>query len=277
MSKYADLHIHTSYSDSSLSPEEVVEQASRNGLSCISITDHDTIEGVEPALKRAEGLDLEIIPGIELSSEINGRDIHILGYFLRNPGHDFMEKLVSIQDSRIARMKEMIEKLNQVFGIDNITLDEVCDLARSNSVGRPHLALTLKKKGWITTTAKAFSKYIGEGDPAYVAKYKQTPAEAIKLIHDAGGASVFAHPMVTGADEIIPGLVKAGLDGIEVYYCGASKNIIKFYEKIAEKHNLILTGGSDAHGASKTFEQIGMIKMPYDLVEMLKQKINDKA
>ena len=268
--RFADLHIHTHYSDGSLSCAEVIQGAVQAGLSCISITDHDTIEGVGPAKREAQPFPLEVVPGIELSSEWEGKDIHILGYFL-NCESDFLKsELEKIQHARIRRIQEMIQKLKS-HGIDNISLEEVCALSQSKSVGRPHLASVLHKKGWVSSLRAAFDKYLGEDCPVYVPKYKQSPYQAIDLIRRSGGVAVLAPPVLTNKDELIAGFVDAGLKGLEVYYPNVSATTISYYENIARKYNLIMTGGSDAHGAVKDNTFIGKVKVSYEVVEQLRQ------
>lgn len=269
--RLADLHIHTSYSDSTLTPQEVVEEANACGLSCIAITDHDTIQGLQPTIAAAQKYGLEVLPGVELSAEINGREVHILGYLFNPNDQAFVNQLQHMQNFRIERMQTMLDKLKE-FGINNIRLEEVCALADSNSVGRPHLAAVLKEKGWVANLKEAFNKYLAEGAPAYVPKYEQTPQEAIHLIRRAGGVAVLAHPMLTQIDELIPRLVKEGLGGLEVYYPNASETAVRFYEGLARKHHLVMTGGSDAHGTAKSYTFIGKLKIPYKLVEELKAR-----
>jgi hypothetical protein len=159
------------------------------------------------------------------------------------------------------------------LGIDNISLQEVCDLAQSKSVGRPHLATILKEKGWVTHTKEAFNKYIAEGAPAYVPKFKQTPQQAIALIEEFGGVSVLAHPMITQVDELIPRLVDAGLRGLEAIYPDTSESVRNHYKGIAAKHDLLITGGSDSHGQVRGHASIGSIKLPYQYVEQLKSAV----
>lgn len=269
MTRLADLHIHTHFSDSTSSPQEVVEQAHENGLSCISITDHDTIDGISPTRDEAKKYDMEVISGVELSSEINGKDVHMLGYLFDDQNKEFVDRLKYMQGVRIERMREMIDKI-KVLGIDNITLKEVCDLAESDSVGRPHLAAKLVEKGWVNNIKMAFNKYLADDAPAFVPKFKQTPQEAIEMIRKAGGISVIAHPMLTKIDELIPGLVRAGLGGIEVYYPNTTDTVMNFYEGLAKKHGIVSTGGSDAHGDAKKYTYIGKKTIPYELVEKLK-------
>mgnify|MGYP001590940594 CR=1 FL=1 len=269
MTKFADLHIHTHYSDSTLSAGEVVEASIRNGLSCIAIADHDTVEGIGFVKEAALGKGLEVIAGIELSSEYSNQEIHILGYLMDCENDFFLQKLVEMQKVRVKRIKLILDKLKKA-GINNITADEIYALSKSNSVGRPHVAAILQQKGWVTDLRQAFDKYLAEGACAYVGKYQQTPYEAIKFIREAGGVAVLAHPMVTQRDELIPSFVEAGLQGIEAYYPNCSPAVIDYYANIAKKNNLLLTGGSDAHGEGKTHTYIGKVKIPYELVEKLK-------
>lgn len=270
MIKYADLHIHTHYSDGTQSPKEVVDDAIAAGLNCIAITDHDTLEGVKPAQLAAQDTELEVISGIELSSESGNKDIHVLGYLIDPEQSVLKERITVIQQTRVERIQQMIEKLNEL-GVDNITLEEVCALTKSKSVGRPHLAAKLLEKRWVGSIREAFEKYIGEGCPAYVAKFKQSPDEAIKLIDDCGGIAVLAHPMITQQDEKIPAFVEAGLKGLEVYYPNCPPSVQEYYKGIAQKHNLLLTGGSDAHGKAKNNTWIGKARIPYELVEHLRE------
>ncbi len=269
MTLAADLHIHTAFSDSTLLPEEAVREAHAAGLSCFAITDHDTLAGVEPTRKAAQEYALEIISAVELSSEIQGKDVHVLGYFMDGNNALFKNHLKKIQDVRRERLKSMIEKFN-TLGQGHLTWDEVKAHVQGSSAGRPHLAMAMKEKGIVATVAQAFEKYIGEDSPAYVKRFNISPFEAIDLIKKAGGVSVLAHPMVTSKDELIPSFVEAGLNGIEVYYPNYSGNTIRHYEGIAKKHNLAVTGGSDAHGKAKTNTYIGKIKIPYELVVKLK-------
>lgn len=275
MLTFADLHIHTYYSDSSLSPVEVIEKAVQENISCVAITDHDTVEGVAPTQQAAINHAVEVISGIELSSELNGQDVHILGYFIDCSSKALATKLGQIQSVRKERINQMIDKLKG-YGVDNITADEVSVLTKSDSVGRPHLALILREKGWVSSLQQAFDKYLAEGACAYVKKFKQSPQEAIQLIRAAKGVAVLAHPMVTKKDEIIPGLVEAGLQGLEVYYPNCSEAVIAYYKNLAEKYRLVLTGGSDAHGDGKINTFIGKARVPYETVEQLRALADDR-
>ncbi|MBF0571294.1 MAG: PHP domain-containing protein [Candidatus Omnitrophica bacterium] len=270
MNGLADLHIHTNFSDSSLSSQEVVDQALKAGLSCISITDHDIVQGIEPAIEAAGPHAFEVVPGIELSSEYENCDIHILGYFIDYQKGPLVEKIDVFLDARMERMKRMIMNLKGV-GINNIEFEEVCALTRSRAVGRSHLAILLEQKGWVSNIKSAFEKYLGPGCPGYAPKYKQTPFEAIELIRSSGGVAVMAHPMLTQKDELIPPFVAAGLKGLEVYYPNCTSTVTKFYERIAQKNGLIATGGSDFHGKTQTYNYVGKKTVPIEVVEQLRQ------
>ncbi|MBF0387460.1 MAG: PHP domain-containing protein [Candidatus Omnitrophica bacterium] len=269
----ADLHIHTYYSDSSMSPQNVVREAKKARLACISITDHDTVDAMPEAFAEGRKLDIEIIAGVELSSEHGKKDVHVLGYGFELKKSPLALKLNEMQDARMARMKKMVARLNSL-GFPEIRFEDVASRTRSNAVGRLHLAQLLVEKKVVTSIEMAFEKYLGEGETAYFAKFKQTPAEAIRLIKSSGGAAVLAHPMLTGRDEIIPELVKAGLDGLEAYYPNCSMEVANFYVRLAAKNRLIITGGSDAHGAGKKNTYIGKGYLPYEYVAELKKRIH---
>ncbi len=267
----ADLHLHTHFSDGTLSPQEVVAEAVGCGLACISITDHDTVDGIAGARAAAGPLGLEVIAGVELSSEHQGKDIHILGYCFDPDGSPLVRQLRAMQDERLARMTRMIAKL-QALGIRDITLDDVAAMTRSDSVGRLHLAKLLVSRGHVRSIDAAFEKYLGEGAAAYFPKFKQSPFEAIQLIRDSGGVAVMAHPVITQKDELIPALAEAGLGGIEAHYPNCSMETVNGYLAAAEKYDLVVTGGSDAHGAAKSSTYIGKAYVPYVWVERLKER-----
>ncbi|MBI4309737.1 MAG: PHP domain-containing protein [Candidatus Omnitrophica bacterium] len=275
MPKIADLHMHKYYSDCTDSPEEIVADAAKAQLACIAVTDHDTIDGVGPAVRAALARGIEVVPGIELSSEIEGKDVHVLGYFIDYHKGPLVEKCGIFLDARVKRMTEMISKL-KALGINNVELEEVCALTKSRAVGRPHLAQILMEKGWVGSLKEAFEKYIGEGRPGYASKFKQTPFEAIDIIHQSGGLAVMAHPMLTQKDELISRLAKAGLDGLEVYYPNCSDTVTAFYEGLAKKHKLLPTGGSDAHGKAKPYTHVGKTSIDYALVERMKAAVAAK-
>lgn len=272
MSRVADLHIHTFYSDSTSSPQEVVLQAKESQIDCIAITDHDTIDGILPTIDCARQYDIEIISGIELSAQIQGKDVHILGYFFDINNEKLLKHIKHFQQVRLERMKEMINKL-QSFDIP-ITYEDVLEQTSAKSLGRPHLAQILVSKKVVPSLGKAFDKYLAEGAKAYVPKFQQSPHDAIDLIHQAGGLAVLAHPMITKIDQHINELAEIGLDGIEVFYPNCSTAVQSSYEKIADKYGLLKTGGSDAHGDAKKHTYIGKQTIDYVYVEHMKEAIS---
>ena len=267
--KYADLHVHTSYSDSTLSPEEVISYAKEKGLDAIAICDHDSVDGIEPCMALASKVGIEVIPGIEMSAEKVDAEVHILGYFIdRNQGW-FKEKLKEIQESRIERVYKITEKLKSF----NITIDakEVYRIAGNNaSVGRLHIAQALLNSGAAKSMKEVFEKYIGFLKPCYVPYTKFSPEEAIQIILKVGGVPVLAHPELMGNDGYIDEFVGYGLRGIEVYHTEHKPHISKRYEEIAGRLGLVMTGGSDCHGMGKGRILMGTVKVPYELVEKLK-------
>lgn len=269
--KYADLHIHTNFSDGTFTPKRVIQEASQRGLSCISITDHDTVSAIAPAKNEAERFNIEVIPGVELSAERDGYEIHILGYFIDWQAGWFQKKLEQICDVRKSRALTIIEKLKKE-GVD-LDSDELLCKTTSGSVGRLHIARMLQEKGFVYSLQEAFNKYIGEGRPCYVKKFKLTPAETIDMIDRLKGLSVLAHPHTIGNDELIGKLVQLGLRGIEVYCSERNKAAIEHYKNLAKEHRLLITGGSDCHGLGKDRVLMGEIMVPYSLVEILKKEV----
>ncbi|NTV28496.1 MAG: PHP domain-containing protein [Candidatus Omnitrophica bacterium] len=267
--RYADLHIHTCFSDGSDTPEEVVRRAAQAGLSAVGITDHDTVDGVAPAMREAASAGIEVLAGVELSSDYHGKDIHILGYLFDLNDSPLVKKLREMRQVRVDRMKKMVARLAEL-GVRGVTFEEVAGLTRSDAVGRLHLAQILVAKKAVPSLEAAFERYLGEGAAAYFPKYLQTPFEAIRLIRESGGIAVLAHPMLTQRDELIPAFVKAGLDGLEAYYPNCSMAVANFYVGLAQKHGLLVTGGSDSHGKGKTSTYIGKAFLPGVHLEKMK-------
>ena len=267
--KYADLHVHTSESDGTLTPKQLVREALSRGLSAIAIVDHDTVGGIPEAEVAAQGADLEVIAGIELTAQYEGQEIHILGYFLDLQNKALLEKLNLVQLNRIERVHKIVNNLEQQ-GV-KLNAQDVFDISGKGTVGRMHIARALVKGGWVTTTAEAFRKYIGDKSPAYVLGFSLSPVEAINLIKGAGGVAVLAHPYILHDDALITELAGYGLQGIEVYYPEHSQSMVNFYLDLARKLNLLVTGGSDFHGSVKPDIKLGTIKIPIELVEKLRQ------
>lgn len=267
--KFCDLHLHTTYSDSTHTPGELVEQASKAGIGVIAVADHDTVSGIKPVTEAAKTYDIEVIPAIELTAEYDGLEIHILGYFIEFEDEAFLRQLEVLKKRRVERIYKIAEKLKDM-GI-SIDTDDVFALSHNKgSVGRPHIARVLVKSGYCRTMGEAFEKYIGDNCPAYVCGFRFSPQEAIRLIRATAGVSVLAHPYTLHDDNLIPLLVKAGIQGLEVYYPEHSASMTERYKNLAQHYGLLITGGSDCHGDARPDVKIGSIKIPYELVETLK-------
>ncbi len=266
-----DLHTHTFFSDGRYSPEDLVAEAVRGGLRCLAVTDHDTLAALPRARRAASGR-LEIVGGVELSAQWEGRDIHILGYFVDETDRVLIERLQTFQGHRRRRLEEMTRRLRE-SGLPEVTWDEVAAEAGGSAIfGRAHLARVLVRRGLAADVAEAFRRYLAEGRPAYVAKARMEIREAVALIHRAGGVAVMAHPVVTAADACIPVLAAAGLDGLEVFYPRGGERAARYYAGLARRYGLLLTGGSDAHGGDREGSFVGRVRVPYRFVERLKTR-----
>jgi predicted metal-dependent phosphoesterase TrpH len=267
--KWIDLHIHTTASDGLLTPEEVLEIAGREGLSAVSITDHDTIEGYLAVKDKAEEVGIELIPGVELSVSYRGDDFHLLGYLIDCENPEFLKKINSFQEERRIRGEKMVEKLNEL-GID-LSIETVKNIAGNSSVGRPHLADALLKEEFVHTYEEAFARYLGYHAPAYVSKRFLTPQEGIELIHLIRGVAVLAHPGTVRSGSVIYDFLELGLDGIEAYHHKHDRQTTQQYMNLAKKLGLIYTGGSDCHGRRDKHTLIGTVKVPYRCLDMLRK------
>ncbi len=267
----ADLHIHTTSSDGLLSPEEVVKWAVYKKLSAIGITDHDTIKGIQPAIDYSTDYNLEIVPGIELSTEDDEYEIHILGYYIDFKKEWLHQKLSEIYESRYNRAIKMIEKLS-ALGIQ-ITLQQIKNIAETGTIGRPHIARAMLEMGYIDNMKDAFNKYIGNGCPAYVERYKINCQEAIDMIKNLGGVPVLAHPGLINKKVNLNKIIDMGIEGIEVYHSKHDNETIRSTYKLAMDRKLLITGGSDCHGIFVNNEPIlGNVWVDYKNVQLLKQK-----
>ena len=269
--KFADLHLHTQFSDGTFTPEELVLNAQQQGLACIALTDHDTVEGCARAGAAAAAVKMEFIPGTELTAEHEDTEVHVLGYFLDIENKVLLDRLAKFQADRQNRIHAMVAALNKL-GVP-LKAEAVFALANCKSPGRPHVARALVKEKLIGSLDEAFDRFLKKGKPAWVPKTKMSALEGIELIHQAGGLAVMAHPGLNRTDDIIPGLVEAGLDGIECFHTKHSTAMSGHYLEIADANHLLVTGGSDCHGFSKARPLIGTVKLPYDQVEKLKAKI----
>jgi predicted metal-dependent phosphoesterase TrpH len=268
--KYADLHVHTFYSDSTFSPEEVVSCAVNKALAAIAICDHDSVDGIARCTKVGAEMGIEVIPGVELTVEKEDAEIHILGYFMDYRLKWFCEKLKELQGSRVDRIHRMVALLKDQ-GV-KVDAREVLRLSGRGSVGRLHLAQAMLDCGAVSTFKEAFDKYIGYRKPCYISSVRMTPPEAIEMLLKAGGVPVLAHPDIMGRDEYIPELVGYGLRGIEAYHTDHKPSVTKHYEELAKAEGLIATGGSDCHGLGKGRILLGGVRVPYTVVERLKEE-----
>jgi len=268
----ADLHIHTTASDGLLSPQQVVKWANKKRLGAIAITDHDTISGIDEAIEESKKYPtLEVIPGIELSCEYNSTEVHILGYFIDHNSSQLKNITDELKTSRLTRGQKIVEKLNQLD--INISVQEVKEIAKEGFIGRPHIARVLISKKYVNSMEEAFDKYIGRDKPAYVNRYKLSVIDSIKIIHSAGGVAVLAHPSLIDNKDIIPGIIRSNIDGIEVIHSKHSSNDILEFYKLADKYNLIKTAGSDCHGILINSQpMLGDFSIEYKQVEKLKNK-----
>lgn len=291
-----DLHIHSTYSDGTYSPAEIVQMAEEKGLYAIALTDHDTVEGISTLYTAAINSHVKVIPGVEVSvtwPEVNidagdnGGSMHILGYFPDGitASHSAFTQLKEIQDARARRNPQIIQKL-QDCGCD-ITYEEVCDIAGGTVIGRPHIATVLCQKSYATSMDDAFNRYLKKGAAAYVHRNIMTDEKAIDMIHHAGGIAVLAHPdsiSVKHMDElesIIKRLAGYGLDGIEVLYTSYTQYENNAYKTYAEKYNLYTTGGTDFHGENKKDIHLGTgfgnLHVPDEWYDILYSGINTET
>ncbi|WP_455379647.1 PHP domain-containing protein [Petrachloros mirabilis] len=255
-----DLHLHTTHSDGSLRPSDVVKLAQQAGVNAIAITDHDITTGIPEAMATGMELDIEVVPGVEISSYDGKHELHILGYCLNWRDPLLNQHLASLRASRHRRNPLIVEKL-RAAGLD-VTYEEVRTLAATESVGRPHIAQVLVNKRYVTSAKEAFDRYLAEGRPAYVARDLPTPADAISWIKAARGVAVLAHPTwvrETGErlHNCVKGLKELGLDGIEVHYSTHNKSQTTGFLAMAQQLGLLITGGSDFHGRTKPDIEVG--------------------
>jgi predicted metal-dependent phosphoesterase TrpH len=267
-----DLHIHTVCSDGALTPQTLVGQALERGLAAVAVTDHDTVMGVEPTIEAARGTGLEVIPGVELSSRLGSEDIHVLGYFVHWTDPALLEALGLFQRKRYERALKMVERL-QELGLD-VSFDRVLRLAGEGTIGRPHVARALLEERLIGTFEEAFQRYIGYKGPAYVAKHRLEPADAIALIRQAGGVAALAHPGTLARDDLVPVFVSQGLDAIEVWHPMHTVGQLKRYWQCAREHGLIVTGGSDSHGERVGLPDSDASQVTYASVQALRSLAN---
>ena len=265
--KKIDLHTHSRFSDGVLSPEQLLEEAQWTGLSALALTDHDNVDGIERAAKAGKERNIEVVPGVELSCEYKGDEVHILG-FLIEPDADFKDELHKMRQNRETRMQRMVRNL-ELMGI-NISLDEL-PFKEGKSIGRPHLARLLVKKRVCRNITEAFEKYIGDGGVAYVPKDRWTIKKGIEMIRSVNGISVLAHAGPSAMLDNVELFVEWGVQGIEVFYPQHSPDIEKFLFEICKEKDLVITGGSDFHSIDSG-PRLGVPFVPYHYLESLRER-----
>jgi len=265
-----DLHLHSTGSDGRLSPEQVVDMAAGKGLDVIALTDHDSVSGIDGAIRQAAKYPhLQVIPGVEINTDLATGELHVLGYFINYKDSEFAAALEKIRESRVGRAQKMVRKLNKLgLAVD---WQRVQDLARGESICRPHIAQAMLEKGYVSSEREAFDHYIGRDGPAYVEREKVRPADAVRIIKKAGGLPVLAHPAdIQDLDKLLNELIAAGLVGLETYYGNYDAKTIKRLAGVAERYKLFTTGGTDYHHFGDGVEvPMGSVDIPRDSIEKL--------
>ncbi len=265
-----DLHIHSTASDGKLSPADIVLKSAERGLTIIALADHDSVDGIAPALAAAKAFpQLKVIPCVEISTDVPHGEVHVLGYFVDYTDHKLKATLERMRHSRRERAYGMVTKLGKL-GI-HIEWQRVQEIAGSGSIGRPHIAQAMLEKGYITSVKEAFTKYISRDGPAYVKRGKMTSKEAVELLLRTNGLPVLAHPLtINDPETIVIKLKAAGLVGIEAYYDSYTAEETYRLVSLADRHGLITTGGSDYHGLDNSTEtMIGGVDVPIESAEQL--------
>jgi len=277
--RFVDLQVHTSFSDGLFSPTDLVKLAAEAKLKAVAITDHDTIDGIPEALAQGTRSRMEVLPGVELGAACPTGTMHFLGYLIDIASPTLESKLRLIRETREERNPKIVAKLHDL-GV-HIEYEEVLDEAVGATIGRPHIARVLVKKGYAHNVGEAFDRYLGRQAPAYVPRPRFSSAQVIELIRDAGGVPVLAHPTTLGVglgsnlDTLIARLVGEGLLGIEAMYSGYDARTTNMLVRLAERHNILLSGGSDFHGDPDSGIQIGTgrgdLRVPYRYAESLRE------
>ena len=268
---FTDLHLHTNFSDGTYTPEHLAREARRHRLVAVALTDHDTVEGCERMKEACQVEGIEFIPATELTAESDGVELHMLGYFLDVENEHLLERMARFQEGRQERIREIVSRLQKL----DVPLEEedVFAIANCKSPGRPHVARALIERKVCRNLDEAFERFLKKNRPGWVPKEKIIASDAIEVIHEAGGLAVLAHPGLARSEEAIPALIEAGIDGIECFHSKHSASASEYYVTVAEENELLITGGSDRHGMNKGKPLIGSIKLPYDYVRLLKERL----
>ena len=260
-----DLHTHTTASDGLLGARALIAEAGARSVSLLAVTDHDTTASVDEAVRAGGNAGIEVWPAVELSCDVEAGEVHVLGYFVDHRLDWFQALLERLREGRLHRAERMVERLTALGA--PVAFTRVEELAAGGAIGRPHVARALVEAGWVRDVAEAFDRYIGRNGPAYIERLKVTPADAVAIVQSAGGLAVLAHPSWAQGDGLVPELVAAGLDGIEVYYPDHSPALVEHYAGLARHHGLLITGGTDFHGgALATRVPLGSQYVPEDII-----------
>jgi predicted metal-dependent phosphoesterase TrpH len=267
-----DLHTHTVASDGTYRPSELVAEAARRGVRVLAVTDHDSTDGLAEAIETARAHPpLTIVPGIEINCDVEGAEIHVLGYGMDYEASWFQDFCRAQREERRARVHRTAERL-AALGLP-IDVERVFALVQEGSAGRPHVARVMVERGYVKTVREAFDRYLAAGKPAHVPRRKLTPEDAVRLLRRAGGAPVFAHPGLAERDELIPSMVEAGLMGIECYYSEHSPAQRGTYLDLCRRYDLVATGGSDFHGPQVRAATLGHPTVPLATWDALQAKV----
>jgi 3',5'-nucleoside bisphosphate phosphatase len=269
--RFADLHLHSSFSDGTQPPETLVAQGKHFGMAALALCDHDTVEGCPRMAAACAREGIEFIAASELTAEVRGHEVHLLAYGIDLTHPRLLQELARFQAVRQNRIREMVQCLNQL-GIP-LPSESVFALANCSSPGRPHVARALVAGDYCDNLDEAFERFLKEGRPAWVPKCKMDAAAGIELIHEAGGLAVMAHPGLNDTDAFVPDLAALGLDGLECFHTKHSTSMSTHYVRLADRHHLLVTGGSDCHGYSKGKPLLGTIRLPYYHVAALNVRL----
>jgi len=271
----ADLHIHTTASDGNSTPAEIVKLAAEQKLDVISITDHDSIAGLEEAIAAADELEIEVIPGTEITASYGEREAHLLAYGFDTVNADFLKLMMEHRKARVDRGKWILDKLSRE-GLD-LDIDEVRAEANGSNIGRPHIASVLINKGYVASFKEAFIRYLSNQQLGVIPSDYFAHHEVIETVKAAGGATIIAHPGQMYSEQELEELVEAGVDGIEVVHPSHNYELQKKMEAFADKHNLLSTGGSDFHGQSQDYQKyFGVVTISTEKVNRMKRMINQR-
>ncbi len=265
----ADLHVHSFCSDGLPTPTQAVEEAEAAGVRALSLTDHDTVEGIDEATRAGQSLGVELIPGSELSAHVDEREVHLLTYFIDWKARTLVEFLSLMHRRRRERSEAMVARLNEL-GVD-VTVEDVLQKAGTGVVGRPHVAAAMVDRGAVSDKEEAFVRYIGDRGPAAVPKPHTPVEQIISLVHDVGGVAVLAHPGASFPETELAQLAECGLDGVEVYHPSHHPTLIEHYTAAAERYGLLPSGGSDSHGEAEG-PKIGDCGIGYEAIESLRER-----